>query len=84
MADFKAAYDKAAKEFEMASKKMRLIEAKILDLNKKMAKGLNGPQLHKTMDMIEKFAKDLFKAGQKQDKAHAAMEKALTALRKAS
>ncbi len=78
----KKAYDKAAKDFEMATVSMRLIDAKIMDLNKKIAKGLDSRAMDKTMTTIEKLVKDQHKAGRNQDKAHAAMEKALEALRK--
>ena len=78
----KKAYDKAAKDFEMATSTLRLIEAKIMDLNTKIAKGLDGRAMEKTMATIEKLVKDQRKAGKKQDKAHAAMEKALEELRK--
>ena len=78
----KKAYDKAAKDFEMATVAIRLIEAKILDLNKKMAKGLDPRAMEKSMATLENLVKDQFEAGKKQDRTRAAMEKALDALRR--
>ena len=73
-------YEKAAKEFEKAATTARLVEEKIADLNKKIAKGMDNRSLEKALVTVEKHVKDLHTLGEKQDKAHKIMEKSLEKL----
>ena len=69
-------YAKAASAFEVASKKAALIEAKLVDQNKKLVKTQDREAQGKIIAAIDKLHKDITKAHKEQTKARETMAKA--------
>jgi len=76
-------YSDAVKKLESISKKRELVEAKILDENKKLTKGGGREDIQKSVKMLEKLHGDHEKLCKEFDKARHEMAKALTALKNA-